>query len=195
MKRFAVLLLCASCIDGGALTAKSTPAEIRYFAPETATTSEAPATPAVRARLHVGRLTSSANLRTHIVHRESPVELGTYESLRWTENPEEFVRRSLEHALFEEHRPLEQAMSGPAPTLDIDLVAFEEVHDHDRRGGRVQLRYELHDEHTVISSGVVTIERGATDARIESVVMAISAAMNAAVSQVATTMARLLLPS
>ena len=96
-------------------------------------------------RLRLGRLTSSANLRSPIVHRESAVELDTYETLRWTENPEDYVRRSLSRALFDDGR-LEEVVGGAAVTLDVEVVAFEEARRENRHVGRVQLGYQLHDE-------------------------------------------------
>lgn len=190
MKRIAIALACASCLSGGALTEKSTPADVRYFSVQNLEASDASVsrTSALRP-LRLGRFSSSANLRAHIVHRESDVELETYDFLRWTENPEDYVRRALAHALFEDSLPLEQAVAGEAPMLDVEVVAFEEVHDHEHHGGRVALAYRLYDDHTVLTRGLVTMERNASDEHIENVVVAIGAAMNAAVTRIATDVA------
>lgn len=51
--------------------------------------------------------------------------------------------------------------------------------------GRVQIRYQLHDERSVLASGVVTVERDASSGAIEAVVAAIGAAMEAACAELA----------
>ncbi len=187
MRQLVILALaCASCIDGGALTAKATPPEIRYFSVQSLEATDAGAAHASRRPLRLGRFSSSSSLRTRIVHRESNVEVETYDFLRWTENPEDYVRRAMTHALFEEGLPFEQAMAGDVPMLDVEVVAFEEAHEKERHGGRVALAYRLYDERTVLARGLVTMDRDATDGHIENAVVAIGAAMNAAVSQIAS---------
>jgi ABC-type uncharacterized transport system auxiliary subunit len=182
----ALACACLLLLGGCALLSKATPQEIRYFSPEGMDAHRAahPTQPPL-ARVRLGRLTSSANLRYRIVHRKSAVELDMYETLRWTENPEDYVRRSLSRALFDDGL-LEQAVGGAGVTLDVDLVAFEEAQRENRHVGRTQLQYLLHDERLVLASGVVTVERDATGAGIEPVVAAIGAAMDAATSELAT---------
>jgi ABC-type uncharacterized transport system auxiliary subunit len=176
-----MLALTASCT----LMSKGTPIELRYFSPEATATARPPrATSAPVARLRIGRLTSSTNLRESIVHRESAVEVDAYDTLRWTENPEDYVRRSLSHALFDDGQ-LEQVVGGSAVTLDVELVAFEEARRDGHAIGRIQLVYRLHDERTVLTSGVVTMERNATSTDIAPVVIAIGAAMDAASAELA----------
>jgi ABC-type uncharacterized transport system auxiliary subunit len=174
-------------LGGCALTSKGTPLEMRYFSPENIDVHHAAprALPPV-ARLRLGGLTSSANLRYPIVHRQSAVELDVYETLRWTENPEDYVRRSLSRALFEDGQ-LDEVVGGAAVTLDVEVIAFEESRRDGRPVGRIQLGYQLHDERSVLKSAVVTIEREATGAGIEPVVAAIGAAMDAATSELAKT--------
>lgn len=172
-------------LGGCALTSKGTPIEMRYFSPENIDVHHvARQTLPPVARVRLGGLTSSANLRYPIVHRESAVELDLYETLRWTENPEDYVRRSLSRALFEDGQ-LEEVVGGAAVTLDVELIAFEESRRENRRVGRIQLGYQLHDERSVLKSGIVTVERDATGAGIEPVVTAIGSAMDAATSELA----------
>ena len=47
------------------------------------------------------------------MHRESAVEVDQYDTLKWTENPEDYVRRSLSRALFEDGQ-LEEVVGGVA---------------------------------------------------------------------------------
>ncbi|HSO35676.1 MAG TPA: ABC-type transport auxiliary lipoprotein family protein [Labilithrix sp.] len=172
-------------LGGCALTSKGTPMEVRYFSPESVDVRHVArqAQPPV-ARVRLGNLSSSANLRYPIVHRESAVELDVYDTLRWTENPEDYVRRSLARALFEDGQ-LEEVVGGAAVTLDVEVIAFEESRREGRHMGRVQLGYQLHDERSVLTSGVVTVERDAGGSSIEPVVAAIGAAMDAATSELA----------
>ena len=180
MTKVVYLWLLAGC----AITAKSQPLEFRYFSPapsarDAAHTGEPPC-----ARLRLGRVTPGAYLQFRIAHRESAVELDLYETLRWTERPDTYVRRALSDALFE-HQPLAQALADDAVTLEIDVIAFEEVQRQGRHGGRVQLGYALRDARNVLDRGVVTFERDARGAAIEHVVTAIGAALEAASAEVA----------
>lgn len=170
-----------------ALTSRSSPRELRYFSPEAADPAAAPprtAAPVGRPTLRLGRIWPAADLRYEIVHRDSPVEVTPYETLRWTEPPDAYVRRALVRALFEAHA-IDQVVGGPAPTLDVEVVSFEETVHGARHGGRVELRYELHDEARVLARGTIAIERAATGPQIEAVVAAIGAAMTAAAAQLA----------
>jgi ABC-type uncharacterized transport system auxiliary subunit len=173
-------------LAGCALTSKSAPLELRYFSPETAQPAPAAVAPiaAPHARLRVGRISASADLRYPIVHRESPVEIAPYETLRWTDTPDTYVRRALGHALFDT-RPLDQALGGDAPTLDVDVTAFEEIQHGARHGGRVELRYLVHDDREVLARGTIAIERDAAGATIEPVVASIGSALDAATAQLA----------
>lgn len=178
----------ALLLGGCALTSKATPIDFRYFSPEPGDAPQARHRDETHPPLRLGRVTSSASLRTRIVHRDSAYELGTYETLRWTDNPEVYVRRALARSLFEQ-RSFAQAVDGAAPAVDVELVAFEEVRKPKGRAGRVQLRYQLHDEHATLGSGVLTAERDASGEDIEHVVAAISAAMNDAAAQLASAVA------
>jgi cholesterol transport system auxiliary component len=176
------LVLLAGC----ALTQKAAPLELRYFAPPTRATAErarvAPSTP-----LRLGHVTTSALLGTRIVHRDSAVESAPYETLRWTDEPDVYVRRSLARALFDA-APFEQAIDSEAPTLDVDVLAFEEVRRGASRLGRVELRYEVRDDKRVVAHGTIAIERAA-GAGIEGVVAAIGRALDDATSGLASRVA------
>lgn len=179
MKIFAILVLA-----GCALTSRAPPRELRYFTPESGVRETPRVTGAPRAQLRIGRITASANLRYAIVHRESSVEVAPYETLRWTEMPDAYVRRALDHALFDE-RPLAEVVSGDAPTLEVEVIAFEEVARGAQHGGWVALRYELRDDRAVIARGTVSAERAAASPAIEPVVAAIHAAMISATEELA----------
>jgi uncharacterized lipoprotein YmbA len=174
--------LALACVTACALTSKSTPRELRYFSPEAAVEAHRAAHAAV-ARVRLGRITPADHLRGAIVHRDSTVELAPYETLRWSESPEVYVRRALSRSLFDA-RPLEQAIGGDAATLDVEIVSFEEVRRADKRSGRVELRYVLHDGRRVLDRGMVTAEHASGDPRIEAVVAEIGVALEDAAGQI-----------
>jgi ABC-type uncharacterized transport system auxiliary subunit len=164
-----------------ALTSRSEPRELRSFTPELAPPGSFVGTACARIRL--GRVFAGSSLRLAIQRRVSPVELQAYETLRWTELPDTYARRALVHALFA--RPLEQAVTGPAHVLDVEVVAFEEVASSTSRAGRVVLRYELRNARQVVARGEATVVRPASATAIEAVVAAIGDALSAASERVA----------
>jgi cholesterol transport system auxiliary component len=182
-----VSLLLALAVTGCALTDKAEPLVYQYYSVD-------PKAGARRAAagnngpLRLGMITASDHLRSKIVYRTSPVEVGVYDELRWTERPEDYLRRALAHALFDE-RGLTQVVAGGGPTLDVELLAFEEVRRRGARVGRVTLHYALHDDRNVLASDTVTVDVPAQRGMRE-VVAAISAALNDASSEVATAVTR-----
>lgn len=192
MKRVVMSLVLAGC----ALTSKSKPIDVRYFSADatlmsTPTRERAPTFGAKPPRVRLGRVTAGSHLSYRIVHRTSPVELGIYDDLRWTERPEDYVRRALSREMFEA-RPLVEAVSDGVPTLEVEVLAFEEVQRGMQRAGRVQLRYRLDGPDDVLASGVITVDRNAKGTRIDDVVAAIGTALAAASSQLADEVARVL---
>jgi uncharacterized lipoprotein YmbA len=181
--------LLAAILCGCALTSKGVPLHVRYFSPEAIEPSGA-SRPIEKSALalRMGCVTSSTNLRTRIVHRDSNVELQEYETLRWTEDPEVYVEQSLKRALFDD-RGIRQAVSGTMPTLDVVVTAFEELRRGTRRGGRVQLRYQIHDDQFVLASGTVTSEHAAAGGSIDQIVAAIAVAMHDASAELANAVA------
>lgn len=172
----AALLLVAGC----SLLARSAPVQDRYFTPEL--TSAVVTAQKGATALRLGRVASSAVLRDRIVHRDSPVELGKYETYRWTDDPAVFVREALHRALFD-RGPLRETDEN-LPVLDVDVLAFEEVRHGSARAGRVQLRWTLHDAKGFVD-GMVTSEQPARSDDMEAIVLAISAALRDAAAKVA----------
>ncbi len=193
--RWILVLLVTGC----ALTSRSTPVQIRYFSPIAATAAK-PAPRPLHAstapaagdlpRVRIGSITPSDHLREDIARRTSPFELELYPTRRWTEAPETYVQRALAEALFQ-HGGLAEAVSGPAVTLQVDVLAFEEV-TTPARGGRVQLAYRLADERSVLASGVITVERPASGLGFVPVVAAIGEALDEATAQLAKVVHRTL---
>ena len=186
-----LLAIAPAC--GGALAGKSDPVIPRYFTPEptaqrqvTLTSAGQPPPAGSALTLRLGRVTSASHLRERIVYRSGDQEIAYYDEQRWTERPEAFVRRAFERELFE-GRELCHAVSGSAPTLEVELVAFEEVR-RPRAVARVQLHVALLDDRIAVYEQTVVIERP-LDASGESapdrVVRALADALGVAVDQVA----------
>jgi cholesterol transport system auxiliary component len=180
-----VLLVLA---PGCALLSKSDPVVPRYFSPEAA----APSRPNVAAdatglELRLGRVNADAYLKDRIVHRDSAFEIGYYDDRVWTEKPEAYVRRALARALFDE-RGVRQLLSGVGATLDVELVAFEEVRVP-AHVARIELVYVVYDDRVVRLSRSVAVERpippAKGDAAANEAVQAMSEALVSAVDAVA----------
>jgi ABC-type uncharacterized transport system auxiliary subunit len=148
---------------------------LRHFTPDVAHAESPPA--AHCGVLWLDRITSSAHLRYRIVHRTSPVEIALYETLRWTDHPDVYIRRALEQHLFEAGGLVQSTSRGDL-SLAVDVLGFEQVDAP--AAGRVQLAYELRDDRAVVASGTVTLTRPRMGPQIEAVVAAIGEATEAA---------------
>ena len=102
-------------------------------------------------------------MKDRIAFRDRNFEIGYYEELRWTEKPEEYLRRALSRAFFEQHG-VEQIVSGPGPTLDVDLDAFEELRNP-RHAARIQVTWVLRDDLRVQYQETFTVEKPITDGK------------------------------
>lgn len=189
---FAVTSLAVLGLSGCALMDKAEALDVRHYAPEVPAPKPAAAPlPAPgddgavrdRPRLRIGRISAASHLGKKMVYRTSSVDVGIHDDRRWTERPDEYVRRALSSALFGE-AGVTQSLAGAAPTLDVELVAFEEIRSGEARLGRVTVRYALHDERQVLLSDSVTVETPATSKEAADVVRAISLALAEATEQV-----------
>lgn len=173
-----------------ALTSKAELVDVRYFSPERTQlpVKNADAGGALSAgplQVRLGRVTSGANLRERIAYRDSAYELGYYEDLRWTERPETYVRRALGRSLFETHG-LQRVLSGDAPTLDVEVIAFDELRLKTGRAARACLRVILYEDKGVLFEDTLTVDRPVAGGRpkIESIIEALATALDDAVDQV-----------
>ena len=156
---WALCALAALATAGCALTSKSVPIAPRYFSPERpADPARVSAKPAgAPLELRLGRISSSSHLDERLVFRDSDYELGYYEERRWTEDPEEYLRRRLGRVLFEE-RGLRHVIGGIGPTLEVELIAFEEIRTP-KRVARVQLTARLQDARLVRWEETLTVDQ------------------------------------
>lgn len=185
-------LLLALVLSGCALTSKSEPLDIRYFTPEkvkpqltSASASERPQGETFA--LELGRISSGSNVREKMAFRDASWEVGYYEDRRWTERPEAFVRRELGRTLFEERGFRRSITDGAAATLEIELIAFEEIRAKPLHVARVQLRMILHDGRDVLHEETITVDKPLpnNESTTEAVVAATADALDAASSQIA----------
>lgn len=174
---------------GCALTNKSEPIIQRYFSPERSDPIAKPSSPppGVAAELRLGHITAASYLDERMVFRDSAFELGYYQEKRWTEAPEEYLRRRLERALFEE-RGLRHVVGGSAPTLEVELTAFEEIRKP-KRIARVQVSVRLQDARLVRWEQTLTVDQPVDeqrkDALVDEMVEALGVALAAVVNQIA----------
>lgn len=183
----------ALAINACALTTKAEVVDVRYFNPERidphvnrAAPVATPQTTISTLQLRLGRISSGPNLRERIAYRNSAYEQGYYEDLHWTERPETYVRHELSRSLFETHA-LHRVLTGMAPTLDVELIAFDEVRLKASRVARIQLKVILYEDDGVLFENTLTIDRPVTGEKptIEDVVAAMAMALDAASEQVA----------
>jgi ABC-type uncharacterized transport system auxiliary subunit len=187
-------LVIALALGGGgcALTSKGTPFSPRVFRPtmgETDTASTA-AKPGAGLSMRLGRVRGAADLREPIAFRVSEVEVGYYEDRRWGERPEAYVRRALAEAFFGRDG-LTEIIAGQGPTLEVEVLGFEEVRGKEPRA-RVRLAYSLRNDRVVLLARTIVIDKaidkpgseegGAADPA--AFVRAVSQALAAAVEQV-----------
>lgn len=168
-------LVLASC----ALTSKAPPLDIHYYAPEV-TPVESGAAPS-ETKIRLGHVSASSHLRARIAYRSSPTEIEFYETKRWTEPPDAYVRRALEQVLADRGVLV---TGGKALELEVEVVTFEEVRDP-RPLARVGLRYKVIDNRAVVREGTIETERPA-GSNFDSVVVAIGKAIDDASVQIAS---------
>lgn len=192
MRRAALLLVAMALLATGsgacALTSKGSAIQPRFFSPDLppapalvtlSATSPAPV------ELRLGVVDAASYLEERISFRVNASELGYYEDRRWSERPEEYLRRALEQELFE-RRHVRRVLSGLGNTLDVELTSFEELRGSPGRV-RVALRMTLHDERealleTTIVSEEPLVPDGAED-HAQRVASAMANALGAAVTR------------
>ena len=183
--RLTSVAIAALALGGCALTSKSDSVIFRYFTPERVVARAADAAPrapsASHLQLRVGRVGASTYLKDRIAFRDSDYEVGYYDELRWTERPEAYVRRALVRALFED-QPIRQIISGPGPTVDVELSAFEELRAP-RHAARVELTWILRDDQAVLLQRTFLVERPIVEAKSETSASAVATAMSEALGE------------
>lgn len=183
----ALISLAPAC----ALTSKADSNVFRYFTPEGLDAQQPPAQTVASSQspagiqLRLGRVTSAAYLRESIAYRDSSFEVGYFDDARWTERPDIYVRRALSRVLFEQ-RGMQEIVSGPGPTVDVELEAFEELRAP-RHAARVKMTWTLRDDQFVRVQETFTVERDlpAGASTPSDVARAIGSALDEAVTRIA----------
>jgi len=187
------LSLCPAC----ALMGKGEALTPRYFSPDVGEptlrlTNTAPNSPAAASELRLDRVEASSHLEERIAYRPNEAELGYYDSFRWTEPPQAYLRRALERELFE-RRGLVHVVSGPAPTLDVELVSFEEL----RQGtpaGRVELRFSLSDGRRMLLEQTVRVQQPVAPGAAQDAALRLTKALSSALEEAVAKVAELVTP-
>jgi cholesterol transport system auxiliary component len=185
MRTTLLLLAGAVVLSGCALLGKNDPLVPRYFTPEF--DGDAPRAP-VRSdlQLRLGRVEGWSHVRERMAARNSARELFYHEDRRWTERPEIYLRRALSRTLFEE-RGLVASLSGRAVTLDVELIAFEEIEQPHK--ARMQALLVLRDDRIGLLEETITVEQPVAKAeeadQARAVVDALSQALEAGVTRIA----------
>jgi cholesterol transport system auxiliary component len=183
MKAALLAILGAATLSGCALLGKSAPVVPRYFTPEyDGGAAVAPAGP----QLRLGRVVGWFHLRERMVSRNAAREVAYAEGRRWTERPEVYLRRALARTLFEE-RGVVEVVSGRAVTLDVELIAFEELGEPHRV--RLQAGLVLRDDRASLLQETITVEQPVASIpgadQVPAVVDAYAQALRAGVTRIA----------
>ena len=178
---------------GCALTSKADAQSARMFSVERQTKApELPEPEGAPLELRLGQVDAASHLEERITYRLHGAELAYYDDRRWTEEPEQYVRRALERELFE-RRHIRRVVSGASATLDVELTAFEELRGPPARV-RLALSYTLHDARQSSLERSLVIERALTDTaepdRAQQVAAALAIALTDAVSEISDQVTR-----
>jgi cholesterol transport system auxiliary component len=178
--------LFAVAYAGCALTSKGDAQAPRFFSLETRDQPALPEPVGGPLELRLGQVAAAAHLEERIAYRLRGTELAYYDDRRWTEAPEQYLRRALERELFE-RRHVRRVVSGPGATLEVELTAFEELRGPPARV-RLALSYTLHDARQSSLERSLVIEQplatsGEPDS-MQKVAAALTLALGAAVSRI-----------
>jgi hypothetical protein len=140
-------------IPGCALVSRGKSLDVRWYTPERLGKDLGHTEMQRGCELRFTSVTSGADLGPRIRFGDGLYQVGQYEGLRWTERPEHFVRRALGRTLFEDGM-FRRSLKGDAPTLDVELLDFEEVRTPRTHAARIAIR-------VVVASDQVLMERTA----------------------------------
>lgn len=177
------LSLCLAAPLGCAVLERSEPFELRYFSPERPPTTAAGSSRAdgTKIELRLGEVRSASHLDLKLVYRTSHHEIAFSAHDRWSERPEEYLRRALSRAFYERFGVV-RAVSGRAPTLEVLLVAFEEIRMEPRRA-RFEATIVLHDERAARLNQTFVVEvpidsRAGVDGLVSGLALALDRAVS-----------------
>jgi cholesterol transport system auxiliary component len=177
-------ILAALLAHGCALLSRGPSLKPHYYDPEQPTRATTNVV-SPGCALHLGEVSANDDLGQSIAFRSSTYEVGYYETRRWSESPDNYLRRALVRALFDERR-CRRVLSGDGPTLDARLLTFEQ-----QRGpqlARVAVHVVVYDSRGVRAEQTLEATRpfgeGTADAAFDGFVAAVSGALDDVVAQV-----------
>lgn len=173
--------LCALALSACSFFGKQAPLSPRYYDPEPSSAGAQLAP--IGKGLRLGHVVGATHLRERVAYHVSERELAFYEGRRWTERPENYLRRALAHELFE-RRSLTQIVSGVAPTLEVELTDFSELKEP-KHAVRAKLRAVLVDARTVRFEHTFAVEVAVEGDDFTSVPRALGDALAQLVAEVA----------
>jgi hypothetical protein len=141
-------------ILGCALLSRGKSLEVRWYTPERLGPNLGGTEMQGGCELRLTSVTSGADLGPRIRFGDGFYQVGQYEGLRWTERPEHFVRRALGRTLFEDGM-FRRSLKGGAPTLDVELLDFEEVKTPRTHAARIAIRVVLASDRVLVERTVV----------------------------------------
>jgi cholesterol transport system auxiliary component len=133
--------------------------------------------------LRLARVAAGTDLGRRIAYGDGMYQVGYYEARRWTERPEAYVRRALGRALFEAG-PFKRALSPSAPSLDVEVLQFQEIRTPGAPAARVALRMVLSTE-TVLVERTVAVSEPFPGEPFDTFVAAMSVALERVSAEVA----------
>ena len=182
---------------GCALTSKGEVAAPHYYSAELPEPGkdQVSATAGTPLELRLGTVDAASHLEERMSFRLQASEVGFYDDRRWTEEPAEYLRRGLEQELFE-RRHLRRIVAGAAPTLDVELTAFEELREP-KPHVRLALHFTLHDDRQASLEQSVVVERplGGGPDRAADVASTLRSALATAVADVSDAVIKHLPPA
>jgi ABC-type uncharacterized transport system auxiliary subunit len=176
----AVALVLAGVTPGCALLSRGASVDVRWYTPELTQSRPGSAERQRSCELHFGRVTATPDLGRRIAYGDGLYQVGYYDGLRWTERPEQYVRRAVERALFEDG-PFQRSLSYAAPTLDVEVVDFEEVKAPTTHAARISLRVVVSAERVLLER-TVTVSRPVAGGSFDGFVAAMAQALDDAAS-------------
>jgi ABC-type transport auxiliary lipoprotein component len=167
---------------GCALLSRGSSVDWRWYTPELSGPSPGSAESQRAGELRIGRVTSGSDFGLRIAHGDGLYQMGYYEDLRWTERPQHYVQRALGRALFEQG-PFHRALTIEAPTLDVEVVDFEEVKAPTTHAARISLRVVLSSDRVLLER-TVSVSKAIAGGGFDGFVAAMSQALEASAGEV-----------
>lgn len=177
-----------SLLAGCSFFGKVAPLAPRYYDPTPEPTGGAARAEVGEKSLRLGHVLGSSHLRERIAYHTNPQELGFYEERRWTERPENYLRRELAAELFE-RRGIAQVVSGLSPTLEVELTDFSELKSP-KHAARARARVLLVDARAVRFEQTFSVEVPIQGDDFSAVPAALGNALSQLVSQIGDRVAK-----